>query len=581
MTTREKITLNEIPEYLHQSEQYKFLLENTADSDELLPLDLNRIKETSEVNNIDDFIHLFITCNYFGMDYPDSLYNFVNTNPSNKAKVLSYLYADFDNLATKILIDYIVESVQFDALIEYHKSDSDARLTEVNNNRVVLSIRNGHFIKTFTLNDDHLAGIFKIVVLWELFIEELESFDIDKVLLLTFDNKTYLQYTKSTNKLKILDNFYDIVFDNVNIDNLIRRSRNVVLKLKFLIDEFERKYGHHDVLYRDVETIKDIEKFKTEQRRIIKDRIMFGPPAPNWEDGSDEYSDVHSDEEFTEHPNLDQLQQFGYIQQFNQPTPLHQILHSFPSQSVHQPLHSFPSQSVQAFGTPHQVLQNGSPPQTVQSPQEFQGFQSQLDSQSQSVPPRSQSVQAFGTSHQVLRNESPPQTVQAFGTPHQVLQNGSQSQHGFQGFQAQLDSQSQSIPPQSTFHQSRSQTVQAFGTPHRVLRNESPPQEFQGFQAQLAPQPTFHQPLHSFPSQTTFHHHPTVQAFGTPHQVLRNGSQTVSTQSFPSQTTFHQPQTVQAFGTPHRVLQNGSPPQSVQAFGTSHQTLQNEFPSRR
>ena len=94
--------LNDIPEYLHQSELYRSLEDQNDDE-----IDFQFLKPDISINNIQDWIHLFKTCNYFEVDhFPETLLNYYLEHPVDINFTLDNIYGKNDPLVllTKELI---------------------------------------------------------------------------------------------------------------------------------------------------------------------------------------------------------------------------------------------------------------------------------------------------------------------------------------------------------------------------------------------------------------------------------------------------------------------------------------------
>ena len=247
-------------------------------------------------------------CDKNNTTYPKRIYNF---RELNRSKVLDYFYSIYGSpseikklvemkksdtipsemkktLKAKIVIDTNLsetnmEDIEIDVVIEpYKREELDVlpELSEIFKNRLILSIKCFRFIGTYHLNGNHLNGSYKFVVLWELFVEELKTSTEDKIMIRLLDNSsTELIYTKSrkelTSNCSVLLNNVNFMVENLNIDKLIRSSENIVLKLKVLINGFEKQYGHHSHLYGQMSTSKIIELYKNFERRVHETSIKL------------------------------------------------------------------------------------------------------------------------------------------------------------------------------------------------------------------------------------------------------------------------------------------------------------------
>ena len=251
MSSSEEITLHNVPEWLHQSEQYIIMLneqEHTSFSINSTFLKCNTI-----VNNIDDFTHIITTCNYWGIDYPKTLFNFID---DNRELVLEYLSHYEDNLSFKLLIKYIIK-IKFCAEIvetnEYKTQEEDEDesnifyISPLYGHKLVITFK-GVFEYTPKLNNN-MVGIYSYIIIFERFVRDLKDPSIDLPLLnihRSIRNNGNLHYSKSDSK------FYEFIPTIININELIISCECFIEEMKNLFNKFEITYGNGDMLRKNI-----------------------------------------------------------------------------------------------------------------------------------------------------------------------------------------------------------------------------------------------------------------------------------------------------------------------------------------
>ena len=239
-----EITLQNVPEWLHQSEQYIIMLNDQEHTP--FPMMYDVLKSDSSVNNIDDFIHLFKTCNYWGIDYPKALFNFAS---DNNPPILSYLYS-VNDIASKVLIKCISKSIRFHVEFRTQDESSINYSTPLYRHKLKISIIRDDFTLWPSLNDN-MVGVYSYITIWEKFIRDLKDPSIDISILNMYRSIkcNNLEYSKTKNKFIGL-NFTNI--KNISINDLIHSCEYFIEELRIILDKFEMKYGFHGELHEDL-----------------------------------------------------------------------------------------------------------------------------------------------------------------------------------------------------------------------------------------------------------------------------------------------------------------------------------------
>jgi hypothetical protein len=149
------ISVKDVPEYLKSSE---FFLNNLEiDTNFTITIDEHNFKENTEVNNLEDFILLYNTCNFWDIPYPEVFYSFFN---SHKQETLNFLKEKNIELWNKL-------RKNTGRRVEYqHDNLSHVWIKITYNNEMVIkkeySSRSGLNIKTenFSDNTGKLESIF-------------------------------------------------------------------------------------------------------------------------------------------------------------------------------------------------------------------------------------------------------------------------------------------------------------------------------------------------------------------------------------------------------------------------------------
>ena len=103
----------EIPEYLHKSELYQKL-----ESEDQEEIDFQFLKPNIIINNIQDWIDLFNTCNYFNLEkYPETLTSYYFDHLLDINLTLDNIYDKDDPLV--LLIKELVKSTFIKRIREY------------------------------------------------------------------------------------------------------------------------------------------------------------------------------------------------------------------------------------------------------------------------------------------------------------------------------------------------------------------------------------------------------------------------------------------------------------------------------
>ena len=259
-----EITLQGVPEWLHQSDQYKTLLNEQEHTSFLV--DPKRLKPSIEVNDINDFIWLFQTCSFWLIDYPHTMFDFIYAKNKNKNKVLAYLYPQYDNDEVKLLVKRIgdvrfIMNLEKDEEYEYQEevmqngeiiNDEDF-ISPLDGYKPVVSIAQGDVMWTFS-SDRHMKGVFTYIRLWENFLDGLKCGRYESSLKLYDLGSTTFIYDKNGEYIQIVQGSkYDIdngilCMNDVNINDLIVTCEIFINEMKSMFDKFEQEYGFHDEL---------------------------------------------------------------------------------------------------------------------------------------------------------------------------------------------------------------------------------------------------------------------------------------------------------------------------------------------
>ena len=206
------------------------------------------------IDDMSEFFRVLKLCNLNELSYPPHIYDFITMNYDRIYKRLR----ESDNEDEKLLYENFTSSIYLHVIIESNETNANEinELTEIDNHRLKLFFRSNTFAKSFYLNVHQMAGSYKHVITWRLFIEELQNSKMDNVLIrLCDDDCTDLIYTKSKNVLEITkaiiigDNKCSVFIHETKIDNLIKSSQHIMLTLTSIIDKFGKTYGYHDLLY--------------------------------------------------------------------------------------------------------------------------------------------------------------------------------------------------------------------------------------------------------------------------------------------------------------------------------------------
>ena len=223
--------LEYIPQWLHQSEQYKFLLSNRENNDEF-EIDKIRLKEDDTINDINDFITLFETCNYWGMEYPIHMYHFIIDNQND---VLEYLYPQYALPSAKLLIQSIVNRVTYSL-------DFNSNYGLHNENLMSLIIKQYSFEYNIqnTYEHDNLDVIYRFLDCFERILNIIK----DPTISHCYIDENIPIYDKNDKTLRIdiggnIKSF--IILKSVNTIFLIIELERLVEKCKTIRDEFNSK----------------------------------------------------------------------------------------------------------------------------------------------------------------------------------------------------------------------------------------------------------------------------------------------------------------------------------------------------
>ena len=245
----EDITLQEVPEWLHQSEQYNILLNDQEHNP--FHIDPTRLKPDITVNDIDDFIWLFQTCNFWGIDYPNTLYDFVNSGPENRYKSFSYLYRHESNESRLLLDD--MNNISFTIDVENESDYFVSKSSDFDGDypRILFSINWGD--NKFNICDSkiNIDELFSYILIWERKVEKMRNerfVDID----FYTEYPYYFLYDGSSLRLtQYDDNLYygsliyipDLCINQLDRNVLITSSVKFIAKMKKVLSNLEDKLG--------------------------------------------------------------------------------------------------------------------------------------------------------------------------------------------------------------------------------------------------------------------------------------------------------------------------------------------------
>ena len=262
-----EITLQNVPEWLHQSEQYKFLLNDQEHNS--FPLDLQSIKSDITVNNMDDFISLFKTCSFWGINYPETLMSFINLSIKNKCDALSYLYS-IETIQSKLLIDEIndisfsLEILDIEEILKLkHKIDNMTNdekdkeghiiMNYYRINKIYFTIKYGDTVIEIFDSKVNIGNLFTYISFLERNVKEIESSNFYSINFYTWNS---YQFVFINDHLEIKEggemmNIPRINFNRIDINMMKRASLKFIKTMKDFLNKIEVEYNVNLSIHND------------------------------------------------------------------------------------------------------------------------------------------------------------------------------------------------------------------------------------------------------------------------------------------------------------------------------------------